>query len=118
MIPSKHVVRRVKIISRDFELLITLLLFMYFLFRILYGALSIKGKVWIGLSDVGSENTWLWINGKRIAPDAVFWTQGQPDNGRNEDCGEIIPDNPYSLGVNDAPCTLFSYALCEKIYTP
>ena len=87
-------------------------------FRFLLQLFSIRNMpVWIGLNDKAIEGRWVWINGERaVVPAAVMWQTGQPDNAQ-EDCAEIIADNRFSYGTNDATCSLNRVGLCEKEYT-
>ena len=34
--------------------------------------------IWVGASDLETENIWVWITGGRVSPS--FWRQGEPNN--------------------------------------
>ena len=74
-------------------------------------------NAWIGLNDIETEGTFLYVDGVRATQQNAGWEKGQPDNSEgNEDCAHVnragVPDNT----ANDAPCTYRAYALCEKLF--
>ena len=36
--------------------------------------------IWVGASDLQSENVWVWITGGGGRVSSRFWTQGEPNN--------------------------------------
>ena len=67
---------------------------------------------WIGANDKDIEDDWVWESDKSKL---VFsdWHVGEPDNYRNEDCGEIRW-NKSLYKWNDAPCYKDRLYICEK----
>ena len=60
---------------------------------------------WIGLSDIGSEGNFFWMNGQPNCGDFRNWNQGEPNNftgeGNNgEDFTQMLIMNPYELNGN------------------
>lgn len=59
--------------------------------------------VWVGLSDIQNEGTFVWVNGKPLTPEASFWGPGNPNNmipwydrlGEGQDCVAIVPTKAY-----------------------
>ena len=88
----------------------------FFIFRILVQAWSIKRSFWIGLIKHGS--LWLWVNGEYAAPTAIYWEQNLPDNSFvNRRCGQIRTTY-YGRTTADSSCLSRRIALCEKKYFP
>ena len=55
---------------------------------------------WIGLNDIGTEGTFVWVDGSEST--YRHWSPGQPDNGGSiEDCVHTY-GNPF---WNDEGCT-------------
>ncbi|XP_053374784.1 C-type lectin domain family 4 member G-like [Mercenaria mercenaria] len=51
-------------------------------------AQSISTKIdmyWVGASDISSEGSWIWKE-SHASVNYSYWTSGNPDNYRNEDC--------------------------------
>ena len=75
-----------------------------------------KGQdAWIGLNDIETEGTFVYVDGVRATQQNAGWERGQPNNfGGNEDCAHVnragVPDNT----ANDSPCSISAFALCEK----
>jgi len=69
--------------------------------------------VWIGLNDINTEGSFVWVNGDLLDSD-IEWRTGQPDNWRgDEDC--VLLNSPG--GVNDIGCSTHNaHALCEKTF--
>ncbi|XP_046288380.1 C-type lectin domain family 4 member F [Marmota monax] len=70
---------------------------------------------WIGLTDMGMEGTWRWVDGTQFnnAGSKVFWDRNQPDNwrhknGQTEDCVHL-----RSLW-NDMNCNSPYHWVCKK----
>merc|ERR1712142_1316180 len=71
---------------------------------------SKKKRIWIGASDLETEETFLWTNGKPLSYNS--WAPGEPNNhGNREDCVEV---NFRSPGLwNDRPCHKERKFMCE-----
>ncbi|XP_074922830.1 C-type lectin domain family 4 member F-like [Chelonoidis abingdonii] len=76
---------------------------------------------WIGLTDLGTEGSWRWVDGTeyRAGASRGFWVHDQPDNwdqgiGGREDCVHIYPVNRNFW--NDANCTLPSRWICKQAH--
>ncbi|XP_067153367.1 C-type lectin domain family 4 member F-like [Apteryx mantelli] len=72
---------------------------------------------WIGLTDLGTEGTWGWVDGTEYSENASFWAPGQPDNwddgtAPEEDCVHLQPED--SNLWNDRRCTAPLHWICEK----
>ncbi|XP_077993134.1 macrophage mannose receptor 1-like [Glandiceps talaboti] len=66
---------------------------------------------WIGLHDIGTEGTFVWVDGTPYDPAQANWDGGQPDNYNDvEDCAIIWANGRW----NDRGCdyTLTGY-LCQ-----
>ncbi|KAM3624393.1 uncharacterized protein V6R79_022840 [Siganus canaliculatus] len=74
---------------------------------------SLNVRVWIGLTDEETENSWKWVNGE--AATTTYWRENQPDNYRSgEDCAEIVNSPPPIKNWNDRPCMDLLMFICEK----
>ncbi|XP_075787214.1 C-type lectin domain family 10 member A-like [Pelodiscus sinensis] len=81
---------------------------------------EIQGKNhWIGLTDLGTEGRWRWVDGSEYRADASrgFWDSHQPDNwhqgiGGREDCVEIRTKKQAMW--NDANCSLPARWICKQ----
>merc|ERR1712142_1442453 len=71
---------------------------------------SERKRIWIGASDLETEETFLWTNGKPLSYNS--WAPGEPNNhGNREDCVEV---NFRSPGLwNDAVCGALRPFMCE-----
>ncbi|XP_065454472.1 C-type lectin domain family 4 member F-like isoform X3 [Chrysemys picta bellii] len=76
---------------------------------------------WIGLTDLGTEGSWRWVDGTEYRDDASrgFWEENQPDNwhrgtGGREDCVQIRPRKLNTW--NDANCALPSRWICKQAH--
>ncbi|XP_065454480.1 C-type lectin domain family 4 member F-like isoform X4 [Chrysemys picta bellii] len=78
---------------------------------------------WIGLTDLGTEGSWRWVDGTEYRADVSrgFWARNQPDNwhqgtGGGEDCVHIHPFNRNLW--NDVNCTLPFRWICKQAHGP
>ncbi|XP_068800038.1 collectin-12-like isoform X2 [Struthio camelus] len=72
---------------------------------------------WIGLTDLGTEGTWRWVDGTEYRQNMSFWAPQQPDNwddgsGSGEDCAHLQPED--SNLWNDKSCSTPLHWICEK----
>ncbi|XP_034561241.1 CD209 antigen-like protein C [Notolabrus celidotus] len=74
---------------------------------------NIKAHSWIGLSDRDNEGTWKWTDGTLLAK--AYWWSGQPDNVREEDCGQARINLNEEGNWNDLRCELSCSWICEKL---
>jgi len=72
---------------------------------------SIGGNLWIGLNDLSSEGTWVWVSGWDCEGDCDldWWHSGEPNNSGDEDCAEVW--TTYS--TNDMSCSASRYFVCD-----
>ena len=80
--------------------------------------LGAKGQVaWIGVNDIATEGTFVFLDGVIATQQNTGWDGGQPDNFGEEDCVKVNlagwPDN----SANDESCAKHAYALCEKPFS-
>jgi hypothetical protein len=79
------------------------------------GTTPISGNTWIGLSDLETEGTYLWVTAEPTGGYPMVgmqppWDTDDPDNaGGNEDC--IRFKNSFVL--EDKPCTNLESYVCE-----
>ncbi|XP_062865236.1 CD209 antigen-like protein E [Trichomycterus rosablanca] len=66
---------------------------------------------WIGLSDVQSEGGWKWVDGSALT--TAFWSQGRPNNDRNEDCVLLYWRSGNLYNWFDVSCSNVYYWICE-----
>ena len=82
-----------------------------FITTLLKGREDVDSSVWIGLSDLNTENSFVWSDGTPVA--YIFWNEGEPNSYfEYEDCVEIKPADGF--GWNDERCSVMKPALCEK----
>ncbi|XP_033180913.1 CD209 antigen-like protein B [Mastacembelus armatus] len=70
--------------------------------------------VWIGITDIQTEGTWVWVNNVTLQ-DGGYWIQGEPNNhgAQGEDCGALINiDTPMRTWF-DGNCQDAREWLCE-----
>ncbi|XP_008281223.1 C-type lectin domain family 4 member M-like [Stegastes partitus] len=75
-----------------------------------------NGGIWIGLTDIQREGTWVWVNNATLYSDG-YWMHGEPsDHGLlNKDCVALW--NTGSQGRStwyDGSCQSIKGWLCEK----
>uniref|UniRef100_A0AAZ3R477 C-type lectin domain-containing protein n=1 Tax=Oncorhynchus tshawytscha TaxID=74940 RepID=A0AAZ3R477_ONCTS len=66
---------------------------------------NFKKRVWIGLTDRETEETWKWVDGTPLTTE--YWYDPQPDNAGStdgEDCAEIRKDQSPLKAWNDLSC--------------
>ena len=64
---------------------------------------------WIGLSDQGSEGTFVWLDG--TSADFTAWLPGEPNQLGEEDCVQYPAGGPGTW--NDLDCATPNYSICE-----
>ncbi|XP_013882029.1 CD209 antigen-like protein E [Austrofundulus limnaeus] len=76
--------------------------------------ISIEDWFWIGLTDLETEGSWLWVD--RSPLDKSFWINGEPNNVGNEDCVALTVDRADGdlQTWNDFPCRHVARFICEK----
>merc|ERR1719399_2425893 len=85
--------------------------------RIWQAAGSDRGEFWIGLTDVESEGTWVWVSGTAVS--YTNWASGEPNNyrGVDENCvGMVSNRSKWIIGRNrwnDWPCSHQFPYICE-----
>ena len=67
---------------------------------------------WIGLTDSGNDNSWMWQEDK-IAPNYTNWNNKQPDNGLHH-CA--MKDGSSNLKWNDILCNSSRIKLLAASY--
>ena len=70
-----------------------------------------NGRIWIGLSDLQEEGSWMWSDG---CPARFFlWTPGEPNNaGGPEGCVEKRSHTDKKW--NDLPCNVLIPSVCAS----
>ncbi|XP_067664190.1 collectin-10-like [Haliotis asinina] len=73
--------------------------------------------VWLGASDVETENTWVWLDGRQLDYTAWSTHNQQPNNFKGkQDCLAVIyNDAKMYFDWFDNDCLLQQYFLCEFI---
>ena len=69
----------------------------------------------MGGSDIASEGTWIWEDGKPWASYQNF-ASGEPNNGAagGEDCLEMVKGNDNNGRWNDISCGYAKSSVCKK----
>ncbi|KAL8582533.1 hypothetical protein ACOMHN_066797 [Nucella lapillus] len=71
---------------------------------------------WIGLSDLQTEDTWLWVDNTTVSG-FLNWAAGEPNSlGQEEDCGSVWGTRGQSLmgKWNDKACHTQQHFVCQK----
>jgi len=66
-------------------------------------------RFWVGMSDLTTEDTWVWLNGAAVPRNAEYWDAGQPNDNGGEDCGEMSNSGDW----NDDKCSAVQPYVCE-----
>nr|XP_046183365.1 C-type lectin domain family 4 member E-like isoform X2 [Oncorhynchus gorbuscha] len=77
---------------------------------------NFKKRVWIGLTDRETEETWKWVDGTPLTTE--YWYDPQPDNAGStgeEDCVEIHKDQSPLKAWNDLSCGSKLNWICENV---
>ncbi|KAF1374928.1 hypothetical protein PFLUV_G00234130 [Perca fluviatilis] len=74
---------------------------------------SKPGSIWIGLTDIQTERTWVWVNNV-TQQDGGYWIKGEPNNfgPSGEDCAALMNINPRATWF-DGNCQVNREWLCE-----
>ncbi|XP_040916003.1 CD209 antigen-like protein B [Toxotes jaculatrix] len=75
---------------------------------------SRSGGVWVGLTDMQTEGTWVWINNVTVL-DGGYWIQGEPNNYgvQGENCGALMNIDTPRRTWFDGNCQVNREWLCE-----
>lgn len=72
-------------------------------------------EYWVGLDDRAREGTFVWADGREVAPDTP-WNPGEPnDYGAGEDCAHLVPGH---TALNDLGCASPRAFICEATCRP
>ena len=77
-------------------------------------ARRLNSAVWIGLTDIMEEGTFLWISGCPFSPEIgnVSWERGQPNNlVGNQHCAALYGAVPK---MYDMSCGIKLHSVCQK----
>ena len=68
---------------------------------------------WIGLNDINSEGTFVWLSTSRLE-DFDNWVTDQPDGtvDSSEDCVAMHEDDDFKF--SDWDCSEMKYYICER----
>ena len=79
---------------------------------------SNREDAWIGLSDIETEGSFVFLDGVVSTASNTGWAPEEPnDGGQNEDCAHLNwmdPNHPHN-SANDYQCHFPAFALCEKL---
>ncbi|XP_047434291.1 CD209 antigen-like protein C [Mugil cephalus] len=67
--------------------------------------------MWVGLNDKQTEGRWEWVNGNAMT--TSYWSEGEPNGGRRENCGNV-KNFEYDYSWNDEDCSTSLFWVCEK----
>ena len=76
----------------------------------LASVISSNARVWIGLSDVGEEGNWKWVNGETATAN-VPWHGTRPEGGIKENCAIYASSDD---AVHDIACDRDFPFICEN----
>ena len=72
--------------------------------------------VWLGATDLMTENKWFWAHSDTPVSGFTFWNKGQPDNAASgENCMEFRVNKGFRHW-NDDPCSSKKPFICQKPY--
>ncbi|XP_069025568.1 CD209 antigen-like protein E isoform X2 [Embiotoca jacksoni] len=76
------------------------------------GLLDVGQNAWMGLTDGLKEGEWTWVDGTPAT--TTNWQTGQPNNFKNQDCGEFVRTSSAEVGKwNDDGCFARQTWICE-----
>ena len=69
---------------------------------------------WIGLSDIGREKDWFWMNSKAL-PNYFNWAAGEPDGSsvNDQDCVGLVRESDYFRWADFSCCSARMSVVCE-----
>ena len=71
-----------------------------------------NSNAFIGINDIASEGTFVWINGDTATIEELGFDEDEPNNLQgDEDCLELL----FSNTLNDFGCREARHALCERL---
>ncbi|XP_021091754.1 CD209 antigen-like protein E [Mesocricetus auratus] len=71
---------------------------------------KIKGRLWIGLSDMKHEGSWQWVNGSSLSPSfKKYWTLWKNEGHSEKDCAELTDH-----GWSEDNCKTKKFWVCKK----
>ncbi|XP_072046774.1 uncharacterized protein [Amphiura filiformis] len=70
-----------------------------------------QGRFWIGLSDIDTENTFIWVDGRNASTFTNFGYGEPNDHNSGEDCVEMSTSGKW----NDKKCSSNRYYICEYV---
>lgn len=80
-----------------------------------YGELAARGfaDTWVGLNDLVTETSWVWLNGVPVL--YTHWDSGEPNDGgtSGEDCGVIMTRAGRESEWDDRDCASERPFVCE-----
>ena len=91
---------------------------LHYFFQISHPKNVAQDYAWIGINDIGTENTFVFASNGQPVP-YTYWKENQPDNfNGNEDCVNIC-SGINNGRMNDLPCSSaswFIWSICEKTF--